>query len=136
MAKQIPTISKYMTPIPMTVATTTPLTEAIELMNAKRIRHIPVTKNEKIVGLISDRDMKSVMTFSGAQPEKILVGDVCNDDIYKTKPETPISEVAREMAAMKYGSALVMDNGKLVGIFTVTDACMALSDICEQRFHQ
>ncbi len=135
MSKVLPKISKYMSSTPHSINSESVISEAIEVMSKNHIRHLPVMKQGKIFGLVSDRDLKSVMAFAGANPGTIKVGDVCIDDPYITKPEALLNEVATEMASRKAGSALVIDNGKLVGIFTTTDACRALSEICETRFH-
>lgn len=135
MSKAMPKISKYMTTTPHAINSESTVHEALQVMEKERIRHLPVMKNQKVLGIISDRDIKSVFAFAGANPKTIKVGDICADYPYMTQPDALINEVATEMAAKKFGSALVLDNGKLVGIFTATDACQALSDICQQRFH-
>lgn len=133
--KAIPKISKFMTTTPLAINSEAPLLEAIDAMNKHHIRHLPVVKAGKVFGLISERDLKSIMSYSGANPKTMKVGDVCTEEPYLTKPDALLNEVAAAMAEKKYGSALVIDNGKLVGIFTATDACKALSEICENRFH-
>lgn len=133
--KAIPKLTKYMTTTPFAVNAEASLEEAMNVMKDKRIRHLPVVKNGKVFGLISDRDLQSIFAFASASPKNMKVGDICTDEPYLTKPEALINEVANEMATRKIGSAIVVDNGKLVGIFTATDACQALSDICEGRFH-
>lgn len=133
--KAIPKLTKYMTTTPFAINAEATVEEAMGVMRDKRVRHLPVMKDGKVFGLISDRDLKSIFAFAGANPRSLRVSDVCTDEPYMTKPEAPINEVASEMAQRKVGSALVVDNGKLVGIFTATDACQALSDIVEGRFH-
>jgi acetoin utilization protein AcuB len=133
--KAIPTIQKFMTTTPHSINYEAPVDEAIKVMDKNGFRHLPVVKDGKPYGLISDRDIKLVMSFTATNPKQTKVGDVCSDEPYVTNPSAPINEVAVMMAEKKYGSALVLDNGKLVGIFTLTDACKALSEIVEQRFH-
>lgn len=135
MPKAIPKISKYMTTTPNAINSESSVYEAMEMMEKNKIRHLPVMKNNKVFGIMSDRDVKSLFAFAGANPKEIKVGEVCSDLPYITEPDALINEVATSMANQKLGSAIVMDNGKLVGIFTATDACQALSDICEKRFH-
>lgn len=135
MPKSIPKISKYMTTSPHAINSEAPISEAMEVMHKNKIRHLPVVKAGKLFGLVSERDLQSILSFAGANPNAIKVGDVCTDQPYMTKPDAMLNEVASEMANQKMGSALVVDNGKLVGIFTATDACLALSEICEARFH-
>ncbi len=133
--KSIPKLTKYMTTTPFAINSEATLAEAMDVMKDKRIRHLPVVKEGKVFGLVSDRDLQSVYAFAGTNPKTIRVGDICTDELYLTKPDALIDEVASEMAARRVGSAVVVDNGKLVGIFTATDACQALSDICQSRFH-
>lgn len=135
MSKSIPKLTKYMTTTPFAINSEATLVEAMDMMKDKKIRHLPVMKAGKVFGLVSDRDLKSIFAYAGTNPKALRVGDVCTDEPYLTQPDALINEVASEMAARKVGSAVVVDNGKLVGIFTVTDACQALSDICEARFH-
>jgi acetoin utilization protein AcuB len=133
--KAIPKLTKYMTTTPFAINSESTLVEAMNVMNEKHIRHLPVIKGNNVYGLISDRDLKSIMAYAGTNPKALHVGDICVDEPYITNPDAPIDEVAKEMVTRKIGSAIVIDNGKLVGIFTATDACQALSDICHSRFH-
>lgn len=135
MSKAIPKISKYMTTTPDSIDSEFSVFSAMELMQKNKIRHLPVMKAGKLFGILSDRDIQQLFALSSNDPHKISVGDACSSLPYITKPEALVSEVANEMAAQKLGSAIVVDNGKLVGIFTAVDACQALSDICEMRFH-
>lgn len=131
MEKATPKISQYMTITSSAIDSEATIYEALQMMEKNKIRHLPVIKEKKVFGLLSDRDVKSVFSFAGADPKKLHVGDVCGDIPYITKPEALLSEVANEMATQKIGSALILNHGKLVGIFTATDACQALSEICE-----
>lgn len=135
MSKMIPKISKYMTTTPDAIHFDATISEAMNVMEKHKIRHLPVMKDKSVFGLLSDRDVKSILAFAGANPKSIKVGEICSDKPFITRPEALLTEVATEMAEQKYGSALVVDNGKLVGIFTTTNACEALTDICNQRFH-
>lgn len=135
MPKGSPKINKYMTTTPHAVNSEATVVEAMSVMEKYKIRHLPVVKAGSVFGLVSDRDLKSVLAFAGANPKEMKVGEICMDEPYLTRPEAFLSEVASEMAERRLGSALVLDNGKLVGIFTATDACQALSEICETRYH-
>jgi acetoin utilization protein AcuB len=52
---------------------------------------------------------------------------------YTVSPEAPLDEVVETMAANKYGSAVIMQNQKVVGIFTTVDACEALCQLLRTR---
>lgn len=130
--KAIPQVSKYMSTTPLSINGESTLTEAVDVMKKNQIRHLPVVLGEKF-GVVSDRDLKLAMSLAGVNPKLSKVKDICDDSPYLTKPSSSISDVSSELAERKVGSALVVDNGHLVGIFTTTDACRALADLCEGR---
>ena len=69
--KAIPQISKYMTTTPHTIGAEQPLDKAMTMMREYKIRHIPVLDGGRLVGIISDRDLKGVMTLKDVDPAKI-----------------------------------------------------------------
>lgn len=136
MSKLEPVISKYMTTQPQSIAPDATVEEACMLMKKKGIRHLPVVKGEKVVGLLSDRDVKLISGFEEVDAAEIRVADVCASNPYVVKPDAELGDVAATMASKHYGSAVVVDNGKLVGIFTTVDACRALTDVLGKRYHR
>lgn len=131
--KAIPTISKYMTTLPHTIGSDQTLAKAEKMMGELRVRHLPVLEGGKLVGILSDRDLKLVESFSDVDVEKVTVSEAYSPDPYSTKPEASLADVCAEMAAHKYGCALVVDNGKLVGIFTWVDALNAFNELLSSR---
>ena len=129
--KRNPQVIAFMTPFPHSIDVEAPLADAHELMRQHRFRHLPVTSDGAVVGVLTDRDIKLVLGPDFGSPvEREL--KVC--DAYVEKPcvvpaSTPVAKVARVMADNRIGSAIVTKHGKLVGIFTVTDACRALAEI-------
>lgn len=131
--KTIPTIQKYMTVTPHTVGFDRPLRSALDMMREYQIRHLPVLKGGKLVGIISDRDIRLVLNFKDANPDTITVEEAHTPDPYQTSPGARLDEVVALMAEKKYGCALVVDNHKLVGIFTEIDAYKALAELLHTR---
>jgi len=134
--KAIPTIAKYMTTLPHTIGSEQTLAKAEKIMSEHRIRHLPVLQGGKLVGILSDRDVKLVESFRDIDPEKVTVEEAYSPDPYITSPGTSLADVCTEMAAHKYGCALVCDNHKLVGIFTWVDALNALNELLSTRLKQ
>ncbi len=131
--KAIPNIQKYMTYVPKFIGNDQTLEKALELMQELKIRHLPVLKAGSLVGILSDRDVNLVMTFKDVDPKTETVEEAYSPDPYSVSPNAPLDEVVTEMAEKKYGCAVVMDNHKLVGIFTEIDAFRALADLLHTR---
>lgn len=133
MSKAIPTIQKYMTTSPHTIGEDQPMAVAHRMMREHHIRHLPVLRGAKIVGLVSDRDLNMVETLREVDPRKVLVSEAMSQDPYLVSPDAALDEVVSMMADKKYGSAVVTQHDKVVGIFTTVDACRAFADLLQTR---
>lgn len=130
--KSIPAVQKYMTTTPHAINSDSTVAEAAQVMKKNQIRHLPVVLGKKY-GVVSDRDLKFAMSLAGFDPRSARVKDICEEAPYITSPNTSISDVSAELAERRVGSALIVDNGHLVGILTTTDVCRALNDLCMGR---
>lgn len=129
--KQMPMIQKVMTTLPHTIGQDIPLKTAMSLMREYGIRHLPVLEASRVVGVLTDRDVKLAASFApqGAQADALTVEDVMTPEPYTVAPETPLNHVVTEMAEHKYGCAIVQQaNGKVVGIFTAVDGLRTLGE--------
>lgn len=135
MSKAEPTVQKFMTTQPHSIESTATLKETVDQMSKFKVRHLPVMKSGKVVGIVSDRDIKLVMDFDEIDTAEVPVADICSPKPYIVEPDTQLHEVAGEMAEKRIGSAIVIQNGKLVGIFTAVDACRALAEVLQTRYH-
>ncbi len=133
MSKTIPHIKKYMTTDVQTIGDEQPMSVAHRLMREQHIRHLPVLHQGKVVGVVSDRDLRLVETLSDVDPTKVAVSEAMTPDPYIVTPEASLDEVVSTMAAKKYGSAVVSDHGHVVGIFTTVDACSAFAELLTTR---
>ena len=133
MSKAIPRVDKYMTASPCTIGRDQPLTQAHKLMRDHHIRHLPVLSQGKLVGILSDRDLHLIESLQDVAPDQVLVEDAMTPSVYTVAPTAPLDEVVREMARHKYGSAVVEDHDKVVGVFTTIDALRAFADLLETR---
>ena len=134
--KAIPSISKYMTTLPHTIGADQSLAKAGKMMSELRVRHLPVLDGGKLVGVVSDRDLRLVESFKDVDPNEIHVEEAYSPDPYIASPTSSLADVCAEMAAHKYGCALVCDNHKLVGIFTWVDALNAFNELLSTRLKQ
>jgi acetoin utilization protein AcuB len=121
-------IQRFMSPAPMSVQPEAKLAEAARLMEDNDIRHLPVVQNGKVVGVVSERDLAIAESLVPNEWEDFPVAEAMTPDPHTVSPETLVSEVAHVMAEHKHGSVLVVDRaGKLLGIFTTTDALRVLA---------
>jgi acetoin utilization protein AcuB len=99
-------------------------------MKEHGIRHLPVLQRGELIGVISDRDIKTAVGgLMGETPHTMLMRDICRTNPYTASPDTPLEEVAAEMEKHRYGSVLIVENRQLKGIFTTMDACRALTEL-------
>lgn len=65
MSEQNPRIRNYMTKAPISISSEASILEVMEIMQEKNIRHLPVKKEKKTIGMISDRGIKSLFALAG-----------------------------------------------------------------------
>lgn len=126
-ARRIP-IQKYMTRAQYFASPEESVLLAHERMLEHDVRHLPVLRGETLVGVLFKSDLKLVSALDPAVVRPIKVQSVMVTEYYTVGPDEALDVAAREMSKRKWGSALVIDAGKVVGVFTTTDALRALSD--------
>jgi len=128
-----PTLRKFMTTNPQTIGREQSLAVAHRVMREHRVRHLPVLEGGKLVGLISQRDLHLIETLRDVDPATTTVDEAMTMDVYVAAPNTPLDEAALVMAEHKYGSAIVVDRGEIVGVFTTIGALYALVHLLDPR---
>jgi acetoin utilization protein AcuB len=104
---------------------------ALALCRERRIRHLPVLEGGKLVGIASDRDLRSSTPALGdparaAALAEILVRDVMARDVVTAVSDDPIEQAANTMRERRIGCLPVIESGELVGIITASDVMDAL----------
>lgn len=133
MTKPIPRIARYMSTTPHTIGREQTLSTAHKLMREHRVRHLPVLEGGKLVGVISDRDLALIETLRDVDVTTVTVEDAMTQAPYTVSPDASLDEVVATMAEHRYGSAIILDNGNVVGVFTTVDALTALSELLRSR---
>jgi acetoin utilization protein AcuB len=88
-----------------------------------------VLRAGKLVGVLSQRDLYFVESVAGVEATVDTVADAMSADVYTVAPSERLADVVTAMAQHRYGCAVVVDRGHVVGIFTVTDALRVLADV-------
>ena len=125
-------VKSRMTSQVRTVRPTLPIEEARHELLHHGVHHLPVTLDGRLVGIVSDRDLRS-------PPRKAqFVKDVMTTKPIVVSPALPVDEAARVMRKNQINSLPVVRNGKLVGILTASDVLEAfvdLSGVAEPSYH-
>jgi CBS domain-containing protein len=105
-------------------------------MAAHQIHHIPVQQDGGVVGIVSERDLDQLLHRFLPETDKarIRARDVMDADPYIAGFDTPLNEVALEMAKRHIGSAIVVHHEKLAGILSANDICRILAEVLEAEF--
>jgi acetoin utilization protein AcuB len=134
--KKIPYVGSVMTPFPHFLDTDDTLAEVERLMAEHRIRHIPVQQDGRVVGIVSARDLYQLLDRFVPETDKdrIRARDIMLDEPYIVAFDTPLNDVAREIANRHIGSAIILHHEKLAGVLSATDICRILAEILESEF--
>jgi len=117
------------------------LRDAIAVLQRHRIRHVPVVSGEKVIGILTDRDVKraSPSALSGidqSQYDRVLtstrVGQVMTRDPFTVTPSTPIKDAVKVLIDRKYSALPVVEHDRLVGIITGTDMLRLFYDTLDE----
>jgi acetoin utilization protein AcuB len=134
------TVADIMTPNPVTVTPRDAIRTAVNLMREGGFRRLPVVERGRLVGIITDRDLRRAVNSPFVVREKwydnfildhIEVGSCMTPDPLTIEPDAPITEAARLMRDHKIGGLPVLADGRLVGIITETDLLDALIRLLE-----
>jgi len=115
-----------MTEDPRSIGASASVVEAARLMRAEHIGSLPVTEDERLVGMITDRDITTRVVAESAVPESTSVGEVYSRDLISVEPDHDLEEALQLMARHQVRRLPVVQNGRLVGM--VAQADIALKD--------
>lgn len=110
------------------VAPNTPLVEVAKLMQREDIGSVPVCEQDRLQGIITDRDLVIRAIASGKNSNSLNASDIMSTKVITVSPDTDAHEASQIMAREQIRRLPVMENSKLVGI-------MALGDLAVERIH-
>ena len=113
-----------MTENPSSIEASASVVEAARLMREEDIGSLPITDGEKLVGLITDRDITTMVVAEGADPEATSAGDVSSRDPISVGPDKDIEEALQLMARNQVRRLPVVENDGLVGIVAQADIAL------------
>jgi CBS domain-containing protein len=115
-----------MTEDPRSIGASASVVEAARLMREQHIGSLPVTEDERVVGMITDRDITTRVVAESGDLDGTSVGDVCSRDPVNVEPDNDLEEALQLMARHQVRRLAVVENGRLVGMIAQAD--IALKD--------
>ncbi|WP_423224239.1 CBS domain-containing protein [Candidatus Amarolinea aalborgensis] len=133
-------VAEIMTENPVTVQPSQSIDTAITLMRQGNFRRLPVVENGRLVGIVTDRDMRRATNspillhekwYDNFLLEHIEVGACMTPNPVTISPDADVLEAAVTMRSRKVGGIPVLRAGVLVGIITETDLLDHLIELLE-----
>jgi CBS domain-containing protein len=117
-----------MTADPRSIGASASVVEAARLMLEQHIGSLPVTEDDRLVGMITDRDITTRVVAESAVPETTSVGDVYSRDLISVEPNSDLDEALRLMARHQVRRLPVVENDRLVGMVAQADIALKESE--------
>ena len=115
-----------MTENPRSIDASASVVEAARLMREQHIGSLPITDDEQLVGMITDRDITTRVVAEGVDHTRTSVRDASSQDLITVEPDSDLDDALQLMARHQVRRLPVVENGRLVGI--VAQADIALSE--------
>lgn len=129
-------VGDLMTRDVVTLKETQNLAKADELLRLHRIRHLPVVRQHKLVGLITHRDLLKAAAIRGVDPSEMPMwaADIMTREVSTVRPDTSLRDAVKLMLQHKYGCLPVVDDSDtLLGILTEADLVRYAQHLVEER---
>jgi CBS domain-containing protein len=122
-------IRDLMTTNPQTVEPSTPIVEVARVMRDADVGPVPVVEGDRLVGVVTDRDIVVRVVADGNDPSSTTVGEIMSTDLVTVDPDQPLDEALRLMAAHQVRRLPVTEeDGRPVGIVAQADIARELGD--------
>jgi CBS domain-containing protein len=113
-----------MTENPRSIAASVSVVEAARLMREQHIGSLPITEDEQLVGMLTDRDIATRVVAEAADLKTTSVADVYSRDLISVEPDSDLAEALQLMARHQVRRLPVVENGRLVGIVAQADIAL------------
>jgi CBS domain-containing protein len=104
-----------------TIAPEASVYEAAKMMDEKGISALPVVKDDKLVGIISDRDCTRRVMVRRLNPDKTKVKDVMSQKVITVTPHNTLEDCMQLIHSKRLRHLPVMDGEKLIGLVSIGD---------------
>jgi CBS domain-containing protein len=110
------------------VTPTESIVGAARLMREENVGSLPVVQGERLVGVLTDRDIVTRTVAEGRDPESVTAGEVASSELVTARPDQDLDEALDLMAQEQVRRLPVVEDGQLVGILAQADVAAEASD--------
>jgi CBS domain-containing protein len=115
------TVRDFMTPNPRTLPRTATVTEAARIMRDDNIGDVLVAENDRLFGILTDRDIVIRAVCEGKDPDQVTVGDLCTTDVITVSPDDGVDIAVKAMTEQALRRLPCVENDRIVGIVSLGD---------------
>jgi CBS domain-containing protein len=115
------TVSQAMTAAPRSIESGQSVVEAARLMASEDVGSLPVVEGDRLVGIVTDRDLVLQVLAKDLDPGKVSIAEVASENPVVAKPDEPLDAALQRMAQEQVRRLPVVDDGRLVGILAQAD---------------
>ena len=135
-------VRDWMTKDPHVVPPSTPVMEAMNMLRGEGYRRLPVVRDGKLLGIVTDRDLKEATPSKATSLSvyelnyllsKLTLKDVMRTPVITIGPDEAIEQAALTMEMHRVSGLPVIEKGAVVGILTITDLLRAFVDFLGLR---
>ena len=114
----MPTVRDVMTPDPLTIRASEPVTQAASLMRDNGIGALIVMQSDELLGIVTDRDITIRIVAEGHDPSTTQISQAASTDLETLSPDADASEAAQRMSDRAIRRLPVVENNRPVGILS------------------
>jgi CBS domain-containing protein len=114
-------VREVMTSNPQSCASDASVADAAKVMASKDVGPIPVVDGERLVGILTDRDIVVRVVAEGRDPQATTVGEVASSDLTTVSPDEDLGRALQLLAERQVRRLPVVDGERLVGIVAQAD---------------
>jgi CBS domain-containing protein len=104
-----------------TVSPDTTVFEAIQLMSEKNVGALLVTEQDKLIGIVSERDYTRKVALKGRTSKDLHVRDIISEKVVSVTPQNTVEECMRLMTENRVRHLPVLDGEKIIGVVSIGD---------------
>ncbi len=122
-------VKEIMTKNPKTLTTNTPISKVVEEMQRLDCGFMPIAENEKIVGVVTDRDITLRTIPMGKDPQKTSIKEIMTARTFSVSEDQNVNDAARKMCEQQIRRLVVLDkNNKITGVVSLGDIARRYKD--------